>query len=146
MADLIQIRRATAAVAAANNVILADGEMGYETDTKKKKIGDGVTPYNGLIYDGDMAVIEATGTLISFTTSTIYNTATAPATGNLTTDLTGAKVGIVQKIYHNHTVAPTPPAGWVLIGGAYVTGVVNLIYAEWAKGTRIEYWITQDQI
>jgi len=34
----------------ANNVILALGELGIESDTKKIKIGDGVTPWNGLKY------------------------------------------------------------------------------------------------
>lgn len=46
----IQIRRATAATAASNNVTLAQGEMGYETDTGRTKFGDGSTAYNSLPY------------------------------------------------------------------------------------------------
>jgi hypothetical protein len=36
------------------------------------------------------------------------------------------------------------PIGWVLVGGGiYVPGVLNIIYAEWCGGTRVEYWVTQ---
>ncbi len=45
-----QIRRGTGADWVYNNPTLAAGEFGYETDTKKLKIGDGVTPWNSLSY------------------------------------------------------------------------------------------------
>lgn len=50
MAHKIQLRRDTSAVWAAVNPILADGEMGLETDTRYLKFGDGSTPWNGLGY------------------------------------------------------------------------------------------------
>jgi hypothetical protein len=85
-----------------------------------------------------------TGTVIDFTNPKIFNSVASPATGNITDDLTGAKVGVVQKIYHNHSSAPTVPAGWVLVGaGTYATSTLNIIYAEWASGTRVEYWVVQ---
>ena len=46
-------RRGTATQWAAANPILAMGELGYETDTKKSKRGDGVTAWNALAYGGD---------------------------------------------------------------------------------------------
>jgi hypothetical protein len=46
----IQTRRDTAANWTTNNPILLDGEFGYEKDTGKIKIGDGVTSWNSLIY------------------------------------------------------------------------------------------------
>lgn len=46
----IQWRRDTAAAWTAANPILAEGEAGFETDTLKVKIGDGVTAWSGLIY------------------------------------------------------------------------------------------------
>ncbi len=52
---VIQIRRDTAANWSANNPILAEGEIGYETDTYKIKIGDGVTAWNDLAYGIDTA-------------------------------------------------------------------------------------------
>lgn len=97
---------------------------------------------------GDIPIGETTsttGTVISFATPQIYNTPSSPATGNITDDLTGAKIGVVQKIYHNDGTEPTYPAGWILIGsGTYTTGVLNLIFAEWVSGTRVEYWIIQE--
>lgn len=54
MADVIKyrfiLRRATAAAATASNSVLLDGEFGLETDTKRLKIGDGVTVWNSLAY------------------------------------------------------------------------------------------------
>lgn len=49
MATRMQQRRGTAADWAAQNPVLADGELGFETDTKVIKVGDGVTPYNDLL-------------------------------------------------------------------------------------------------
>ena len=90
------------------------------------------------------AATQATGTVIDFKAAKVYNQWDSPATGNITDDLTNARMGVVQKIYHNHIIAPSTPAGWVLVGeGFYVPGVLNIINAEWVSGTRVEYWITQ---
>jgi hypothetical protein len=82
-----------------------------------------------------------TGSEILFVTPQIYNSPSSPSTANITNDLTGARIGVIQKIYHNHSVAPTVPGGWVLIGGSYVISELNIIYAEWVSGSRVEYWI-----
>jgi len=50
MADIIQIRRDTAANWSSANPTLANGEQGYETDTGKMKIGDGSTAWTSLEY------------------------------------------------------------------------------------------------
>lgn len=50
MADIIQIRRGTAAQWASTNPVLADGELGFETDTKKGKLGNGVAAWAALPY------------------------------------------------------------------------------------------------
>lgn len=102
------------------------------------------------VYEGDnvadlVLATATTGTAIDFTSNKIFGSPASPETGNITDDLTGAKIGVVQKIYHNHSVAPTVPAGWVLIGsGTYTTSVLNIIYAEWVSGNRVEYWIVQE--
>ena len=88
--------------------------------------------------------VYASGTDIVFTAPFIYNLPATAATANITGNLTDARPGIIQKLYHNHTIAPTVPAGWVLIGsGVYVPSTLNIIYAEWVSGTRVEYWIVQ---
>jgi len=93
---------------------------------------------------GSQSAVANTGAVISFTQNEIYNTSSSAGTGNITNDLTDAQLGIVQKIYHQEGSAPTVPAGWVLMGsGTYSTTALNVIYAEWCGGTRVEYWIVQ---
>jgi len=93
---------------------------------------------------GVTGAVPGTGTVISFVNTTVYNEWDVPATGSLTNDLTGAQIGVVQKIYHNHSIAPSVPQTWVVVSnGVYVPNTLNIIYAEWVKGTRVEYWITQ---
>lgn len=48
MATRMLQRRGTAAEWAAANPVLGDGEVGFETDTKVLKLGDGVTAWNAL--------------------------------------------------------------------------------------------------
>ena len=50
MANRIQLRRDTSGNWSIANPILAQGEMGYETDTNQFKIGDGVTVWTNLPY------------------------------------------------------------------------------------------------
>jgi len=50
MTARLQNRRDTAANWTSNNPTLAQGEIGYETDTTKFKIGDGATAWNSLAY------------------------------------------------------------------------------------------------
>ena len=93
---------------------------------------------------GSQIATATTGGEVSFIEKEIYNTSASAGTGNITNDLTGAQLGIVQKIYHQEGSAPSFPAGWVLLGsGTYSTTALNVIYAEWCGGTRVEYWIVQ---
>lgn len=46
----IRFQRGTAARWTSKNPILDAGEPGYETDTRRTKIGDGFTPWNDLEY------------------------------------------------------------------------------------------------
>lgn len=51
MADILarmQVRRGTAAQWSTVNPVLRDGELGYETDTKIMRVGDGVTAFTSL--------------------------------------------------------------------------------------------------
>lgn len=50
MAHRIQVRRDTATNWTSVNPILASGEIGFEKDTNKVKIGDGMTGWNALSY------------------------------------------------------------------------------------------------
>jgi hypothetical protein len=62
MPTRMQQRRSTAAEWTSANSILAAGEIGVETDTRKFKIGNGTTAWNSLGYavtDGDIASVSA---------------------------------------------------------------------------------------
>lgn len=52
MPQIIQQRRGTASQWTTSNPILRDGEFGFETDTLKFKLGNGVTAWNSLAYGG----------------------------------------------------------------------------------------------
>lgn len=54
----IQLRNDTAANWKAANPILLKGELGIEIDTRKLKIGDGISPWLGLKYVCDSIVVE----------------------------------------------------------------------------------------
>ena len=79
MATKMQIRRDTAANWTSANPTLSNGEMGYETDTSKMKIGDGTTAWASLGYfvDADDA-------------NTTYTISAAQATDDANITLTGS--------------------------------------------------------
>ena len=74
MADLIQLRRDTAANWTLANTVLSQGEQGYETDTGKMKIGDGSTAWTSLAYFVDSSAY-ATSSDITSAVATKANTA-----------------------------------------------------------------------
>ena len=64
----LQLRRGTASQWTFANPVLANGELGLETDTRLYKIGDGVTYWNSLAY-GSIGAISTSSLNISNTTS-----------------------------------------------------------------------------
>lgn len=93
MSQQIQFRRGTAAAWTAANPILASGELGYETDTDKLKIGDGSTNWASLAYFASGATGAAggdlTGTYPNPTLATSGVTAGSYTNTNLTVDAKG---------------------------------------------------------
>ncbi len=51
MANRIQIRRDTSERWTEVNPLLMEGEMGWETDTRKAKMGDGINNWNDFLYN-----------------------------------------------------------------------------------------------
>lgn len=124
--------------------------MGFNTDVLSASTISGGTFYgDGSNLTGISAYTYPTyktGNTITFDSQYFYNSRATPGTGNVTEDLTGAQLGVVQKIYHNDIILPSFPAGWILIGsGTYTIGVLNIIMCEWIGGSSTEYWILQDQ-
>ena len=78
----IQQRRGTASEWTTTNPILADGEIGIETDTDKYKIGDGATTWSLLPYNVNLAYIAANYIPI-IAAGAPTGIATLDATGNI---------------------------------------------------------------
>lgn len=82
-----QFRRDTAANWTSANPTLLAGELGYETDTGKFKIGTGNTPWNTLAYGGLKGDTGATGAAgVSPTVTVGATTVVTPATNPSATD------------------------------------------------------------
>lgn len=91
MADLIQIRRDTASNWTSANTVLAQGELGAETDTSKIKIGDGSTAWSSLAY-----LIDVGGYLTATSTNTLTNKTIRDTVYALTGTAFDATNGAVQ--------------------------------------------------
>jgi hypothetical protein len=104
----LQHKRGTAARWTIVNPVLASGEIGYETDTRKFKIGDGTTPWVSLPYQGQSGNGGATGP----TGPTGPAGATGPAGP---TGATGAASTVTGP---TGAIGPTGPTGATGTGGA----------------------------
>lgn len=141
-----QFRRGTAALWTSTNPTLLQGEIGYETDTGKIKIGDGTTLWSSLSYGGPTGpaatnVLESYGdgsdgavSISSGTTTLVrdmyYSNLTLSGTGKLVTagfrvfcsgtlDITAAPAGAIQWNGNDGSASATTAAGAV---GATLTG------------------------
>lgn len=134
------------------------GDIGYvpENTVNKSTTMTGNETSNVLfltakaVYDWAIALFQkkataSTGSTIQFDTDRIYNSIASPTTGAMTNNLTGAQIGVIQKIYYNHSTTNPFPAGWVRLGSkTYTPSALNIIYAEWVGSSRVEYWISQE--
>lgn len=88
MAVQIILRKGTASEWTASNPTLASGELGYETDTKKLKIGNGTTAWNSLAYaEAPGAIppsaITARGQIIAGSNSAAYRVINIGSAGQI---------------------------------------------------------------
>lgn len=82
MAIQIQFRRGTAAEWTSVNPILAEGEMGIETDTNLFKIGNGSTVWNSLAYGGLRGFTGSVGFAGSIGNQSVSNVLYVSKSGN----------------------------------------------------------------
>lgn len=75
MSVIIQLRRDTSANWTSVNPILAEGEMGLETDTNKFKFGDGLTAWNSLSYfkSGNVDSVNGQTGVVTITLDSLAN-------------------------------------------------------------------------
>lgn len=104
----VQIRRGTAAQWTSANPILASGEMGYETDTRKAKMGDGSTAWNSLSY----FVTGASGTVTSVAAGTGLSGGTITTSGTISIDTSvTADLSTAQTLTNKTLTTPTITQG-----------------------------------
>lgn len=72
MASQIKLRRGTAAQWTSANPTLAEGEAGFEVDTNKLKVGDGINTWNSLEYLTSSASVDFSDYLTISSASTTY--------------------------------------------------------------------------
>jgi len=95
----IQWRRGTAAAWTSANPVLSEGTPGFETDTGKFKVGDGVKDWKTLGYKGDVTLSGAESlsnkTIVSPTISNPAISGTAAAPAKISASGTDPNVGLV---------------------------------------------------
>jgi len=93
----------------------------------------------------DILPAVSAGTVVTFAQDTDFGSEASPETGNISYSTSGAKVGVISRVIHNHTIAPTFAANMQKLtnSGDYVVGVVNYIYCEYRSATKVIYSITQ---
>lgn len=140
MAVQIQVRRDTAANWTSANPTLAIGEIGYETDTGKLKIGTGATAWNSLAYyallnafvtidcpSGTDPVADATADTLTLTSSD----GSFGITGNSTTDTidftaTAKITGVASVAYLTGTVTVGTTEVEAKVGGSALSGRISV--------------------
>lgn len=76
---------------------------------------------------------------ISFTNLNIYGSYSNPRTGAITFDLTGAKFGYIQEVYHTGASMPSLPASAKIVNDVeYSNSKVNLLLFKYIDNSRVE--------
>lgn len=134
MAIQIQIRRGTSGDWTSADTVLAEGELGLETDTKKFKLGNGTSTWTTLSYIIDPTAVPGGGvTALSSLTDVVL---TSPSVGQVLkyngtnwvngTDNTGSSLPTDQDLYTTSTVA----FAGVNFGGVEITNTGSYFYVK----------------
>lgn len=102
---IFRAKNKTAAQWVSENPILRDGEFGHEKDTYKSKVGDGVTAWNELPYEG-VSKLGTPEIISNFSVSDIMDAASDLAIGEMK----------VWHTYNDGTPIPDAPANYPLGG------------------------------
>lgn len=113
MAVKIQFRRGTASEWNLANPILSQGEAGFETDTGRFKVGNGLTPWNSLVYSsGVTGPTGSTPTVTIGTTTTLNPGVNASVANSGTATAAILNFGIPQGATGPQGIqGPTGPTG-----------------------------------
>lgn len=113
MAVKIQFRRGTASEWNLSNPILSQGEAGFETDTGRFKVGNGLTPWNSLVYSSGVTGPTGSTPSVSVGTTTTLNPGVNATVANSGTSTSAIlNFGIPQGATGPQgAVGPTGPIG-----------------------------------
>jgi len=113
MATKIQFRRDTAAAWTSANPVLAQGEAGYEYDTGRFKVGNGLTAWNTLLYSSGV-----TGPTGPSSTASVGSVTTSAAGGSaVVTNSGSATAAIYNFTIPRGEVGPTGAQGLIGVTG-----------------------------
>jgi len=131
MSSIIQIKRGTATAWTSANPTLNAGEIGFETDTKKMKVGDGSTAWTSLAYtttDGDISGVTAgTGLSGGGTTGAVtlsIDSTVATLTGSQTLTNKTLTSPVLNTATANNSILKAPQER-TSISATAATGTVN---------------------
>jgi hypothetical protein len=112
----VQVRRDTAANWTTANATLASGEIGFETDTLKFKIGNGSTAWTSLKYSTDVSLLNGTITSATFaglisdetgSGNVVFSTSPALTTPNIGA-ATGTSLNVSGQLISTQTTGTAP--------------------------------------
>jgi hypothetical protein len=128
---LIQLRRDTAANWTSTNPTLASGEMGFETDTGKFKIGTGSTAWSSLLYTTDASDITGATLASNVTGSSLTSVGTLGSLA-VTNDITRGGISLPRGVMAYNAVTSSDTtvttAEEVQIIGSSFTAILDRIY------------------
>lgn len=123
----IRLRRDSAANWSSANPVLAMGEPGYETDTKKLKVGDGATAWNSLAYHAPTSHTHSAADITSGTLD-----AARIGSGSITSDKLSLSMTPSWTGVHTHSARPVFNGGINAAGGGVQVGGTQVIGSDYS--------------
>lgn len=130
----IQLRRGSAASWTSSNPILAIGEVGYETDTLRSKIGNGTTAWNSLAYwQSAVSFVQTIGNGSATAITVTHNLNTRNVLVSVKRSSTNAEVEVdvvattVNAVTLTFATAPTTNEFYVTVVSAGAATVSNAL-------------------
>ena len=138
MSSIIQVKRGTAAGWTSANPTLNAGEIGFETDTKKMKVGDGSTAWTSLTYtatDGDISGVTAGtglsgggssgGVTLAIDTATVATLTDTQTLTNKTIDAASNTLTGVTTLTDTQTLTNKTLTSPAITGGTLINTVIK---------------------
>jgi hypothetical protein len=133
-------RRGTAAALAAANETPAAGQIVFETDTNRLKVGDGATAWNSLGYiNNDIAIEDVTGLTAALAGKQAAGSYASISHVHTVSAITGLQDALDGKasLVHTHTVSAISDAGTAATRDVPATGDATSTQVVLGSDTRL---------